>query len=98
MENRFSDCLGVNQSTKDIDDSKAATSGDHKNPGSIAENTYVGLSLVSRLGDTDRSYFDFHSIFLNFADLWYSGLDEHFETNKYWKKIVLKNAVSQKNN
>ena len=38
---RLSDCLGVNQSTKNVDDSKAATSGDHKNPGSITENTYT---------------------------------------------------------
>ena len=27
--------------TKNVDDSKAATSGDHKNPGSITENTYT---------------------------------------------------------
>ena len=50
--------------------------------------------LVSRLGVTDRNHFDFHSIFSDFADLWYSGLVGNFKSCKHWEKIVLKNAIS----
>ena len=50
--------------------------------------------LVSRLGVTDCNHFDFHSIFSDFADLWYSGLVGNFKSCKHWEKIVSKNAIS----
>ena len=52
------------------DNSKAATSGDHNNPGSLfAQPLRIVLSLDSGLGVTDRNHFDFHSCFSDFSNL-----------------------------
>ena len=92
---RLTDWFVAYQGSGNLGDSKAAHSCGSQKFWSVQS---LSLSPDSGLGDTDRSYFDFHSIFSDFAALWYSGLDEHFKTNKYWIKKILKYAICPKNN
>ena len=63
---RLTDRFVAYQGSGNLGDSKAAHSSGSQKFWSVQ---LLSLSPDSGLGDTDRSYFDFHSIFSDFADL-----------------------------
>ena len=67
------------QSSKNFGYSKAAHPRDDYNLAVQSLSKRLVSSTVSRLGDTDRNYFNFHSFFSDFLNLQY-GVSILFET------------------
>ena len=85
MYTRYWFRLVAYQITNKIDTSKAATSGDHKNPGSLVQSLRISMYASPGQGVTDLNHFGFHSNIFDFFNLQY-GVSVSFRWILYLKR------------